>query len=121
MHVLFGFTMLHIVALFVAVIFACFANILRFRVLLMLFSFTVLDIMALLVAIILAQVATVFHLGVFGFLHVQNLNVWAYEFERFVYNHNIKFYALSIFALVKCCPHDNMIGLLNRLNRLFPR
>ena len=64
---IFSFTMLHIVALFVAVIFARFANILWFsRGLLMFFSFTMLHIVALFVAAIFACFANI--LRVRGFI-----------------------------------------------------
>jgi hypothetical protein len=75
---LFSMTMLHIVALFVAAIVACVANILRFRVLLVLFSMTMLHIVALFVAAIFACFANILRFGI----HCN-------EFERFIYNENI--------------------------------
>ena len=102
--------MLHILALFVAAIFACFANIIRFnRVLLMLFSMTMLHIVALFVAAIFACFANILRFGI----HCN-------EFERFVYNPNIKIYALSIFTLVNYCPLSKWVGLFVAYYRLFP-
>jgi hypothetical protein len=84
-------TMLHIVALFVAAIVACVANILCFRVLLVLFSFTMLHIVALFVTAIFACFANMLRFG-FYIVHCNDV-------ERFIYNKNIKIYALSIFHI----------------------
>jgi len=88
---LFSITMLHIVALFVAAIFACVANIFRFRVLPMLFSTTMLHIVALFVAAIFACFANILRFG-FYIVHCN-------DFERFIHNENIKIYALSMFHI----------------------
>ena len=88
---LFSITMLHIVALFVTAIVACVANIFRSRFLLVLFSFTMLHIVALFVAAIFACFANILRFG-FYIVHCNDV-------ERFIYNENIKIYALSIFHI----------------------